>query len=110
MINIGSSPAFSYFISASASENSIAHELGYSLGLKHPADASIGAQLPAHLLATKSVATVATAATNTEPAVPANAAAGNVMAVGPLNLMGYWPDKIARKPIRYAQLKACSRS
>jgi hypothetical protein len=110
VINIGASPAFSYFLSAGASENSIAHELGHSLGLRHPSDSSVGSQLPAHLLATKNVATTALAATNTEPAVTAAAAAGNIMAADPLNLMGYWGNKVVRKPIRYAQWKTCSRS
>lgn len=119
VLNVGSSPAFTYFQSAGASENSIAHELGHCLGLHHPstqnstntsAASAAKLQFPAHLLATEGNSTTAIPATNTEPAVTAASAKGNVMSADPLNLMGYWGKKIERKPIRYAQWKTCSRS
>ena len=119
VLNVGSSPAFTYFQSAGASENSIAHELGHCLGLHHPStqnssDTSAAnaakLQFPAHLLATEGSATTAIPQTNTEPVVTAAAAKGNVMSSDPLNLMGYWGKKIERKPMRYAQWKTCSRS
>lgn len=109
-LTIGASPAFSFISDSAAARNSTAHEFGHSLGLRHPSDSASGSQYASHNLASKNQATPADAATNTEPAISAAPAAPNVMANDPTNLMGYWSDKANRKPIRYHQWKACSRS
>jgi hypothetical protein len=110
VINIGAPPAFSFMSDSADARNSMAHEFGHSLGLRHPSDGASGAQYASHNLASKNHATPAYAATNTEPATSAAQAKSNVMANDPTNLMGYWPDKANRKPLRYHQWKACSRS
>lgn len=112
VINIGASPGFCFFHDSSpaASHNSVAHELGHSLGLEHPLHNAAQDQFAAHMLASLNTAVVAKAATNTEPAIPAAAAAANVMANDPINLMGYWRNKRVRKPLRYHQWVKCKRS
>ncbi len=110
VLNIGSSPAFTFMSDEAAARNSIAHEFGHCLGLRHPSDSASTAQYAAHNLASKNKAIPDYDATNTEPATAAAAAEENVMANDPTNLMGYWDDKANRKPIRYHQWKACSRS
>lgn len=108
--NIGSSPAYTFMTDGAGARNSTAHEFGHCLGLKHPSDGSSAAQFPAHLRSTLSTAVPAWPATNTEPASAVATAASNVMANDPTNLMGYWGVKAARKPLRYLQWKATSRS
>jgi hypothetical protein len=49
-------------------------------------------------------------ATNTEPSSASDTASSTVMANDPTNLMGYWSDRPNRKPLRYHQWKAASRS
>lgn len=110
VINIGSSPAFSFMTDGAYARNSTAHEFGHCLGLKHPAHDPGNSQFPAHNRSTVGGATPAYTATNTEPATTAKAAKFNVMPKDPTNLMGYWPTKPERKPIRYLQWKACKRS
>ncbi|MGG7567784.1 hypothetical protein ACQ5SO_16655 [Rhodovulum sp. DZ06] len=110
VLNIGASPAFTMIPDGDSARNSIAHEFGHCLGLKHPSDGSSGPQYPSHLRDTTGDATPDWPATNTEPAIAARAAKGNVMANDPTNLMGYWPVKADRKRLRYLQWKALSRS
>ncbi|MEL6621176.1 MAG: hypothetical protein AAFY39_02135 [Pseudomonadota bacterium] len=111
VINVGSSPGYCFFHdgATAASHNSMAHEQGHAMGLRHPSDGGSAGQL-GHLRGTRGQAVTAMAATNTEPAVPAALAKGNVMAADPLNLLGYWSNKPARKPLRYNQWKSCARS
>lgn len=110
VLGIGASPAFAFMADSAHARNSMAHEFGHCLGLKHPSDGSSGSQYAAHNRSTLNQAVAGFAATNTEPASsPANAKS-NVMANDPTNLMGYWSDKANRKPIRYHQWKTCSRS
>ncbi len=108
--NIGSSPGYTFMSDGASGRNSIAHEFGHCLGLRHPSDGGSAAQFPGHLRSTLNTAVPAWAATNTEPATAADTAASNVMANDPANLMGYWSDKPNRKPLRYLQWKTASRS
>lgn len=108
--NIGSSPGYTFMADGPRGRNSIAHEFGHCLGLRHPSDGGSAGQFPGHLRSSLNRAVPAWAATNTEPATAAGSAASNVMANDPANLMGYWPDKPNRKPLRYLQWKAASRS
>jgi len=89
VIRIGRSPGFVFFDGGASSYNSMAHELGHSLDLRHPSDPSNTRQFAPHLLTGLS---------------------RNIMPSDPLNLMGYNPNKPARTPIRYHQWKTCSRS
>lgn len=118
VLNIGSSPAFTFMSDGASARNSIAHEFGHCLGLRHPSDGSSGPQFVAHCRDTRNQTVPAYAATNTEVATDALSAvsadgsdkAGNIMAADPTNLMGYWPEKAKRKYLRYHQWKAISRS
>ena len=89
VINIGSTPGFVFFDGGAASYNSMAHELGHSLYLRHPSDPGNTGQFAPHLLTGLSQ---------------------NIMPSDPLNLMGYNPNKPVRTPLRYHQWKTCSRS
>ncbi len=109
-VTIGHPATFIFFTSLPAAYNTGAHELGHSLKLRHPSDDTGAGQFAAHNRATLSTAIPAYAATNTEPASAANPAHSNIMANDPTNLMGYWPDKAARKYLRYHQWKAADRS
>jgi hypothetical protein len=80
------------------------------LKLRHPLHDRGAGQFPAHNLATLKKAVPAYAATNTEPATAKDPGQANVMANDPLNLMGYWDDRAARKYLRYHQWKAADRS
>ncbi len=110
VLGIGSSPAFAFISDSASARNSMAHEFGHCLGLKHPSDGSSGTQFAIHNRSTLNQAVPAYAATNTEPATVAASAKSNVMAKDPTNLMGYWSDKANRKPVRYHQWVACNRS
>ena len=110
VLNIGSSPAFTFMPDSGSARNSICHEFGHCLGLKHPSDSTSTAQFAAHNLSTLNQVVPAYPATNTELASLVGSAKGNVMANDPTNLMGYWSDKANRKPLRYNQWKTCSRS
>ncbi|MCX6872824.1 MAG: hypothetical protein NTW21_03305 [Verrucomicrobia bacterium] len=109
-VSIGTSPAFGFMSDSAAGRNSLAHEFGHCLGLRHPSDGSSGSQFATHNRSTLNQAVPAYPATNTEPASAAGSAASNVMKNDPTNLMGYWSDKANRKPIRYHQWKATNRS
>lgn len=108
--NIGAAQGFSFKPDSDTSRNSCAHEFGHSLNLRHPSDSSNAGQFAAHILSSRNVDTPAYDATNTEPSSTARSARSNVMADDPTNLMGYWPDRPARKPLRYHQWKTISRS
>lgn len=109
VLNIGASPAFAFIPESASSRNSMAHEFGHCLGLRHPSDGSSSPQFAAHNRSTLNQATPAYPATNTEPASAAAAAKSNIMKNDPTNLMGYWNDKSNRKPLRYHQWVACKR-
>jgi hypothetical protein len=108
--NIGAAQGFSFKPDSDTSRNSCAHEFGHSLNLRHPSDPSNGGQFAGHILSSRNVDTPAYAATNTEPSTAFRLARDNVMADDPTNLMGYWPDRPSRKPLRYHQWKTISRS
>ena len=110
VLGIGSSPAFAFIQDGAAARNSMAHEFGHCLGLKHPSDSSSSSQYASHNRATLNQAVPAYDATNTEPATTAANAKSNVMSTDPTNLMGYWSDKANRKRLRYHQWVACNRS
>jgi hypothetical protein len=110
VVNIGHPATFIFYADGTPARNTGAHEIGHSMKLRHPSDPSGAAQFAAHNLATINTATLAFAATNTEPASAANPAHSNILANDPTNLMGYWPDKTARKYLRYHQWKAADRS
>jgi len=110
VLGIGSSPAFAFIADSAAARNSMAHEFGHCLGLKHPSDGSSGSQFAIHNRSSCNQAVPAYTATNTEPATSSASAKSNIMAKDPTNLMGYWSDKANRKPIRYHQWVACNRS
>lgn len=110
VLNIGSSIAFGFAADSTTARNSCAHEFGHSLNLRHPSDGASAAQFATHNRSTLNIAVAAFAATNTEPASAAGTARSNVMANDPTNLMGYWSDRPNRKPLRYHQWKAASRS
>lgn len=109
-LNIGHPATFIFFSDGPAARNTGAHEIGHSLGLRHPSDGSGASQFAPHNLSTCNAATPAYAATNTEPASDTNPAHDNIMANDPTNLMGYWPVKAARKYLRYHQWQAAARS
>lgn len=109
-ISIGHLATFIFFTDLPAAYNTGAHEIGHSLMLRHPLHDGGAGQFPGHLLATLGQACPGHPATNTEAATGAGITGANVMAADPANLMGYWPDKAARKLLRYDQWKAASRS
>ena len=110
VLGIGSRVGFGFAADSTTARNSCAHEFGHSLNLRHPSDGSSGPQFAAHNRSTLNAAVPAYAATNTEPSSAADTASSNVMANDPTNLMGYWDDRPNRKPLRYHQWKAASRS
>lgn len=118
VLNIGSNRSFGFAADSSTARNSCAHEFGHCLNLRHPSDGSSGPQYAPHLLATLNAAVPVFPATNTEPTNAAQAAfvptpnrsSNNVLGNDPTNLMGYWSDRPNRKPLRYHQWKAASRS
>jgi hypothetical protein len=110
VLNIGSHISFGFAADSTTARNSCAHEFGHSLNLRHPSDPNSTAQYAAHIMATLGNAVPAFAATNTEPASAADTGSSNVLANDPTNLMGYWHDRPNRKPLRYHQWKAASRS
>jgi hypothetical protein len=110
VLNIGSKISFGFQPDTATARNSMAHEFGHSLNLRHPSDASGAAQFAAHNLATLNQAVPEWPATNTEPLSAADTASGNVLANDPTNLMGYWDDRPNRKPLRYHQWTIASRS
>lgn len=110
VLNIGSKISFGFQPDTATARNSMAHEFGHSLNLRHPSDASGAGQFAAHNLATLNQAVPAWGATNTEPLSATASASGNVLASDPTNLMGYWHDRPNRKPLRYHQWTIASRS
>lgn len=116
--NIGAKQGFSFKADSATARNSCAHEFGHSLGLRHPAHDTTGLQFAGHLSGTLNAACPGFPATNTEPANAAKPAhvptadrpTNNVLGNDPTNLMGYWSDRPNRKPLRYHQWKAASRT
>ena len=110
VLNIGSKISFGFQPDTATARNSMAHEFGHSLNLRHPSDPSGAGHFAAHNLATLNQAVPDWPATNTEPSSAADTASGNVLANDPTNLMGYWDDRPNRKPLRYHQWTIASRS
>jgi hypothetical protein len=110
VLNIGSKISFGFAADSATARNSMAHEFGHSLNLRHPSDGSSAAHYAAHNRSTLNTAVPAYTATNTEPASAVDTASSNVMANDPTNLMGYWSDRPNRKPLRYHQWKIASRT
>ncbi len=110
VLNIGSKISFGFQPDTATARNSMAHEFGHSLNLRHPSDPASTTHYAAHNLATLGGAVPAYAATNTEPLSVVDAGSGNVLANDPTNLMGYWDDRPNRKPLRYHQWTIASRS
>lgn len=109
--DIGGPGAFTFFNDQTErAYNTAAHELGHTISLRHPLHDEGAGQYPQHLLDTLNHACPTHPETNTEPATNIGGAAPNVMAADPANLMGYWPDRPARKYLRYNQWKAADRS
>ena len=106
VINIGKSPGFMFYDTPNWSTNTLAHELGHCLGLEHPVHNEREDQFAKHMLDSLNKEVLDEKATNTEPAYKGYDAEPNVMAIDPLNLMGYWHDKPARNLLRYHQWKA----
>ena len=109
-IAIGDPATFVFYDTAPGFYSTAAHELGHSMKLDHPTGALAPQQFRDFHLATLNQPVAAFPATNTEPGFPAHAADTTVMASDPLNLMGYWHDRAARKYLRYHQWKALDRS
>lgn len=109
-LKIGHPATFIYYNDGLEARNTGAHEIGHSLKLHHPADGNGAAEFAPHNRLSVSLTIPAYTATNTEPASTARTVKGNVMSNDPTNLMGYWPDKAARKYLRYHQWKAADRS
>ncbi len=112
VLNIGSPISFGFQPDTPTARNSMAHEFGHSLNLRHPSDpdAATASQFAAHNLLTLGGAVPAYAKTNTEALSIVDTGSGNVLGNDPTNLMGYWDDRPNRKPLRYHQWKAASRS
>ena len=118
VMRIGSKQSFGFRPDSATARNSCAHEFGHSLNLRHPSDGSSGPQYAGHLATTLNAACPGFPDTNTEPAnaaqpafVPTpNRSSNNVLGNDPTNLMGYWGDRPNRKPLRYHQWKAASRT
>jgi hypothetical protein len=110
VLNIGSKISFGFAADSATARNSMAHEFGHSLNLRHPSDPSSASHFAAHNRSTLNTAVPAYTATNTEPSSATDTAASNVMANDPTNLMGYWSDRPNRKPLRYHQWKIASRT
>jgi hypothetical protein len=89
----------------------LAHELGHIFGLHHPNQAGEG-ELPAHLVASIGGQIRSEPATNTELAIDGSTPITegdrtNIMALDPLNMMGYWPKFQEQVYIRKDQWIAC---
>ena len=104
VIDIGESPGFVFDDLPNLDYyNVLAHELGHSLGLEHPAHNKNKDQFAKHMLDSLNKQVPEGKATNTEPAYKNYKNTFNVMAIDPLNLMGYWWDMPVCKLLRYHQ-------
>lgn len=101
---IGEGPGvvFKEYPDADTGHNVLCHEYGHIKGLVHP-EVSGTDQLPQHLTDSCNQPVPAYAGTNTEMASPASPADPIVMALDPLNLMGYWPVIADQTPLRRDQ-------
>lgn len=108
--DIGSNVCFAFKPNSDTMRNTCVHELGHCLGLEHPLHNDKKDQFAKHNLKSLNKKAPDYDKTNTEPASSKRARSANVMAKDPTNLMGYWHDRPNRKPLRYHQWKATSRS
>lgn len=113
VVNVGTPPGYAFKAGNLAESYAIlAHELGHVPGLVHPNTPAAPTQMPNAHIASIGQPIMPEPATNTEPAIRPDQSfkpgdREKVMALDPLNMMGYWPAFQEQVYIRYMQWKVC---